>query len=132
MRPELVHSKSKPHMNEKGVANLCAQVKYAQDVASSRTVRDFLGLCRAVQHENDQELSSEGTANSWLFMYRQEKKTVVLFMYSILCSTKPPYCSRSKQSQAISSAYRHNELSAATNIWLGVEWPVYIVQMHST
>ena len=81
MRPELVHSKSKPHMNEKGVANLCAQVKYAQDVASSQTVRDFLGLCRAVQHENDQELSSEGTANSWLFMYRQEKKTVVLFIY---------------------------------------------------
>ena len=33
-------------------------------------------------------------------------------------------CFRSKQSQAISSAYRHNEWSAATNIWLGVECPV--------
>ena len=63
MRSEFVRNKSKPHMNEKGVANLCAQVKYAQDVASSRTVRFLGGLCRVVQHENDQELSSEGTAN---------------------------------------------------------------------
>ena len=74
MRPELVHSKSKPHMNEKGVANLCAQVKYAQDVASSRNSSGFLGLCRALQHEDDQAFPGEGTAHSWLFMYRQEKK----------------------------------------------------------
>ena len=49
-------------MNEEGVAYRCAQVNYAQDVASSRNSSGFLGLCGAVQHENDQELPSEGTA----------------------------------------------------------------------
>ena len=44
-----------------------------QDVASSRNRSGFLGLCRAVQHQDDQELPGGGTAHSWLFMYRQEK-----------------------------------------------------------
>ena len=74
MRPEFVRNKSKPHMNEKGVAYLCARVQCAQDVASSRNRSGFLGLYRTVQHRDDQELPGEGTEHSWLFMYRQEKK----------------------------------------------------------
>ena len=30
---------------------------------------------------------------------------------------------RCKQSEAMSSAHRHNVLSAAINLWLHVEWP---------
>ena len=62
MRPEFVHSISKLHMIDAGIAFRCVQVKYAQDVASSKISSGFLGLCEDVQHENDQELPSEGTA----------------------------------------------------------------------
>ena len=32
LRPEFIHSKSKPHMKEQVVANVCARVKYAEGV----------------------------------------------------------------------------------------------------
>ena len=63
-------------MDEKGVADLCARVQCAQDVASSRNESGFLGLCRAVQHQDDQKLPGEGTEHSWLIMSRQGKKRV--------------------------------------------------------
>ena len=49
-------------MIDAGIAFRCAQVKYAQDVASSIVSSGFLGLREEVQHENDQELPSEETA----------------------------------------------------------------------
>ena len=41
MRPEFIHSISKLHMIDAGIAFRCVQVKYAQDVASQRSVRVF-------------------------------------------------------------------------------------------
>ena len=63
-------------MDEKGVADLCARVQGSQDVASSRNQSGFLGLYRAVQHQDDQQLPGNGTEHSWLIMCRQGKKRV--------------------------------------------------------
>ena len=82
LRSEFVHSKSKPHMKEKVVANMCARVKYAE------------GFWRGPGFISDQFVSRwcvvtrppvAGILQTSVFSWPTETRTVISF----LCRTIP-------------------------------------------